>query len=262
MFVADPVNYPLTDIESDSIQTAPVPGRRDAGSGIRQALLLSNDLTGRGDVAEALDSAGCKVTRADTTSDALERIRGDAFHIIVIDIRPDLLGYEALCALRAARVTLPLLFVSARSTPEAFQLALSLGADDVGVLPFDNHTISSRIGGLIERGPCAPGRGLRIGPLELNLDSRRASVGVHLLRLTEAEFAVVELLATRNGAPVALERILYQVRDLLQHPAKRTVEDLVARIRRKLAPFRLHIVLVNVRGLGFALRTPAALHDA
>jgi DNA-binding response OmpR family regulator len=75
------------------------------------------------------------------------------FDIVAVDIRPDMLGYDAICVLRTARVALPLLFISARSTQEACRHALSLGADAVGVLPFDDHAISSRILALIRREP-------------------------------------------------------------------------------------------------------------
>jgi DNA-binding response OmpR family regulator len=260
MFVSYPVEPFLTSTEPSSTRASSRWVQRDARSGTRQALLLGNDLIGRGEVAKGLDSAGCSIIRAETARDALELIGIRAFDIVVIDIRPDLVGYEAICALRAARVTLPLLFISARSTPEALQRALSLGADDVGVLPLD--AISSRVTALIERGPQVLRPGLRIGPLQLNLDSQQASVGPNKLTFTEAEFAVVELLATRNGAPVRLECIAHRLRDMLEKPGKRAVEELVARIRRKLAPFQGDILIAKVRGFGFALHTPCAVNDA
>jgi DNA-binding response OmpR family regulator len=150
MFIHDPSELLPSGVSPGSEYGLGVSGR-DPNDGERHILLLDNDLAGGGGLARSLGEAAGIVTRAEGVEEVLDLLRASVFDVVVVDLRPDLLGHEAVCRLRAAGIARPLLFISARSTPEACQRALALGADAVAVLPIDNRRLKARIDALADR---------------------------------------------------------------------------------------------------------------
>jgi DNA-binding response OmpR family regulator len=198
--------------------------------------------------------AGNVVIRTDNVAGALGILHTRILDAIVVDLRPDLLGHEAICTLRAARIALPLLSITARTAPDAYERAMSLGADGTAVLPLSNDEINAHLDALIDGSSSVVLPELCAGPLKLDLANRRVHARGGDVKVTEAEFAVLELLAIRNGAPVRVEAIQDRLQDIVANPDQKTITTIVNRLRRKLAPFEADKSIVKVRGLGFALR--------
>jgi two-component system, cell cycle response regulator CtrA len=254
MFIHDPSELLPPGLLLGSVDNGSLSGRDRDGRGTRHILLLDNDLAGGGGLACSFRKAGWIVTRAEGVAEVVDLLGTSVFNIVVVDLRPDLLGYEAICRLRAAGVDRPLLFISARSTPEAFQRALALGANAVAALPIDDRTLKAWIDVLAERKEPAPTTELQVGPLDFDLRSGVVRVDGHPLLLNAAEYTTLELLAVRNGAPVRRESILLRLSGLVEALNERTVDEVINGIRQTLVPFGAHKVIVTVRRLGFALR--------
>lgn len=247
MFIAAPATLLPLDITAGFT----VIGRRRT----QHVLLLDNNLAGQGGVGPVLTGAGHIVGRAAGVAEVLEETRVRRYDAVVVDLRPDVLGHEAIRALRAARVGVPLLLVSARGSDEARERARSAGADEVIVLPIDQDLLTARIEGLSGYREPAPRALMTVGPLELDVDTRRLRVGMRRIAVTATEFAILELLAIRGGAPVSIETI---AASLDGGPDVRAVGNAINRIRRKLIPLGADRLLIKVRGLGFALRSLSA----
>jgi two-component system OmpR family response regulator len=224
-------------------------------------LLLDNDLVSRGVFARPLTESDWIVSRAEGVPEARDLLSRQSFDVIIVDLRPDLLGHEAVCSLRATGVALPLLFVSARSTPEATSRALALGADDVAILPLDIPEISAQVEQLASRGPVARFPRLRVGPLEFDFANRLVRANDCPIAFTDAEFDVLETLATRNGAPVRPENIPSRLKGPGEIRTRRTAADLIDRICHKLTPFGAEKLIVRDRLLGFALCEPVGVSE-
>jgi two-component system cell cycle response regulator CtrA len=218
-----------------------------------QALLLANDMMPSDCVASALRDADCIVVRAGTVDVAIALTRAGDFDVIIVDFRPDILGHQAICQLRMAHIALPVLFVSARSTSDAFDRAYAVGADDVAVLPFDPTDLKTRLAVLAGRaGVSGRSQKIQVGRLEIDLTDRYARVDGRALSLYSDEYAAFELLVSRNGAPVCKRMILDHACDADGAP-RGNVDTLINRLRRKLAKAGAGDLIQSFGGLGYGL---------
>ncbi|PPQ27754.1 hypothetical protein CCS01_26565 [Rhodopila globiformis] len=256
MFIPDPARLVVTGATMASL-TDGCSRLAQGRDGSRTVLLLNNELAGQARVAHALGRAGHLVVRAGSVAAALAVLHAHVVDAIVVDLRPDLLGQEATCALRASGVDQPILAIAARTTPDARQRTLALGADGMVALPLDQAEIVASLEAVMQSGPRTAPAALRIGPLTLDPANRRVRAGDACIQVTDAEFSVLELLAVRNGAPVRIETIQQRLHEVISDPSRKTVTRIVGGLRRKLVPFAADKLVVTVRGLGFALRVPS-----
>jgi DNA-binding response OmpR family regulator len=92
--------------------------------------------------------AGFEVTTASTGRAALERAPEQRFDLILLDVMlPDLGGFEVAEALRATEQThdVPLVFVSARTSPDDLARGRAAGAIDYVTKPFDPVQLADRL---------------------------------------------------------------------------------------------------------------------
>jgi len=214
-----------------------------------RVLLLANDMAPIDSVPNLLAGTACDVTRVASVTEALARIEADTFDAIIVDFRPDLFGYDAVCRLRVARVGLPILFVSARSTQDARARALAVGADDVVVLPLSQDGLLERLRAL-PTAQCATARSiLQVGALELDLAARTVSVDGEMLALNAREYTVLEMLVTRAGTPVAKDALHARLADA----GAGWADAVIASVRKKLTAAGGGVDIRAVRGLGYVI---------
>ena len=99
-----------------------------------------------------LRNAGYRVLEAANGAEALERARGDAPDLIILDIKlPDIDGMEVCRQLRMAKVNTPILFLTALGTTENIVAGLNAGGDDYLVKPFKFDELEARLKSLVRR---------------------------------------------------------------------------------------------------------------
>ena len=97
--------------------------------------------------------AGHLVATASTGWDALEQIRSERPDLILLDLMlPDLDGFGVCEILRRdpATATIPIIIVSAWSSPDTRNLGLELGALDYLTKPFSPHDLVERVNHFLE----------------------------------------------------------------------------------------------------------------
>jgi DNA-binding response OmpR family regulator len=163
-------------------------------------------------------------------------------------------GLEVLKSLRARKLDLPVLVMTARDTVRDRVAGLDAGADDYLVKPFDLDELSARVRALTRR---AAGRAeplVERGPLVLNPASHEVRWHGAPIEVSGREFALLAALAERPGAVVSraqLEERLYGWNEAIGSNA---VEVHVHNLRRKLGEDAIR----TVRGLGYRLGGDAA----
>lgn len=178
--------------------------------------------------------------------------------IVVLDwMLPGLDGLEVCRAIRAAH-PLPILMLTAREGDASEVRALEEGADDYLCKPVRPAVLLARIRALLRRAssPGEPGsrETLRIGSLVV--EPRRREVhheGVELT-LTDAEYALLHLLAAHAGTVVSRDVLSMALSGRPYDGLDRSVDQYIARLRRKLGDSgRAPRLLKTVRGEGYLL---------
>jgi DNA-binding response OmpR family regulator len=208
-------------------------------------------------VAMYLRRAGYQVETAADGDEALRKERELKPSLLVLDIMmPGHDGIQILRALRK-RSTVPIIFLTARTSDIDKIAGLRLGADDYVTKPFNPEELVARVETVLRRVSAgAPERPeapeIHIDDVEVDLDKRAVTVAGRDVNLTPKEF---DLLATFARFPnVVLDR--EQILDLVwgtSFYAVRTVDVHVARLRDKLQKSKLRIE--TVWGTGYRLAT-------
>ncbi|MER8033935.1 response regulator transcription factor [Streptomyces hydrogenans] len=202
-------------------------------------------------VEKGLRANGFTTTVAADGDTALALALTGAFDLVVLDIGlPGRDGFTVLRELREARVTLPVLVLTARDSVRDTVAGLEGGADDWMTKPFRFEELLARIRLRLRTAARAPEvTVLRSGDLGLDLRTRRARSGERTVDLTAREFVLLELFLRHPGQVLSREQILSHVWGYDFDPGSNIVDVYVRALRKKLGAQRLE----TVRGMGYRL---------
>jgi DNA-binding response OmpR family regulator len=243
-------------------------------------LLVEDDDRVAAAVSALLGRHGFDVEHARSGEEAIEALLPDgnpAFDCVLLDLGlPDQDGFE-VCSRIRRRTATPVIMVTARADVRSRIHGLNLGADDYIVKPFDTGELLARIHAVSRRSPLradpppageagAPGdagtssersvpSSLRLGPIAIELPTRRVTVDGRPVTLTRKEFDLLALLAGRPGVVFRREQIISEVWRTAWEGTGRTLEVHVASLRSKL---RVPAMIETVRGVGYRLVVPSA----
>ncbi|MFB8029227.1 MULTISPECIES: response regulator transcription factor [unclassified Streptomyces] len=226
-------------------------------------LLVEDDDHVAAALSAVLSRHGFQVVHARSGEEALQALLPadkEPFGVVLLDLGlPDQDGYE-VCGKIRKRSAIPVIMVTARSDVRSRIHGLNLGADDYVVKPYDTGELLARIHAVARRrtatgdtGP-TPLAALRIGPVHIELPTRRVSVDDQEVPLTRKEFDLLALLAQRPGVVFRREQIISEVWRTSWEGTGRTLEVHVASLRSKL---RLPALVETVRGVGYRLVPPS-----
>ncbi len=205
-------------------------------------------------VENGLTRHGYIVTVVTDGEAAYEFARSGAYDLMVLDLGlPITDGLTVLRLLRAEKVDLPVVVLSARDSVADTVRGLESGADDYIRKPFGFDELLARVRLRLK----APGgqpeeRMLRVGDLTLDVLTRRVLVhgGESEIELTAREFALADVFFRHPGQVLTKEQLLSQVWGLDFDPGSNVVEVYVRYLRRKIGENRID----TLRGLGYRLR--------
>jgi two-component system cell cycle response regulator CtrA len=222
-----------------------------------RVLLVEDDVTSARGVSLMLQSGGAVVDQADTGEEALELVRHYDYDIVVLDLMlPDIEGYEVVRRMRSARDDTPVLILSGLCRPQAKVKGLGIGADDFITKPFDKAELLARMQAVVRRSKGFSQPMLRVGNLQLNLDSREVSIGSQLIHLTGKEYAILELLVLRKGMVLTKEAFLNHLYGGMDEPEMKIIDVFICKLRKKLACAGAANLIGTVWGRGYMIREP------
>lgn len=196
------------------------------------------------------EAEGFEVEIAGDGDAALRRTREARYDLVLLDLRlPKRDGTEVLRDMRAAGDRTPVICLTARAEERDRVLGLDLGADDYVTKPFSVAELMARVRAVLRRE--APGQGdvLDLGAVRVLVDDRVALVDGRRVDLTGTEAAILRHLAARLGHVVPREALLRGLWGVEDAASTRTLDNHVARIRKKLGA----ACLETVHGAGYRL---------
>ncbi len=222
-----------------------------------RVLLVEDDPNAARGVTLMLKSVGTVVDVADTGEEALELTRHYDYDIMILDLMlPDIEGYDVIRRMRAARSETPILILSGLSRPQAKVKGLALGADDFITKPFDKSELMARIQAVVRRSKGFSQPSLRVGELQLNLDSHEVFVHGTAVPLTGKEYAILELLTLRKGMILTKEAFLNHLYGGMDEPEMKIIDVFICKLRKKLAQAGASNLIGTVWGRGYMMREP------
>ena len=205
-----------------------------------------------------LRSEKLQVTTAVLGEEGLRLGHAGEHDVILLDLNlPDISGYEVLRSLRAARVKTPVLILSGLAGIENKVKGLGFGADDYLTKPFHKDELVARVQAVVRRSAEEPEVVVRCGDLAVRMEAKRAEIGGRAVNLTGKEYAMLELMATRQGTPITKEMFLNALYGGMDEPMLKIIDVFVCKLRKKLAEASGGKEYIEtVWGRGYALRVP------
>lgn len=220
-----------------------------------RVLLVEDDLTAARGVSLMLKGVGAVIDHSESGEEALELLRHYDYDVVLLDlILPDVEGYEVVRRMRVGRNDTPVLILSGQTRPQAKVKGLGMGADDFIIKPFDKAELLARMQAVVRRSKGFSQPTVRIGTVELNLDSREVTVDGREVHLTGKEYSILELLVLRKGMVLTKEAFLHHLYGGMDAPDIKTIEVFVCKLRRKLAAAGADNLIGTVWGRGYMIR--------
>jgi len=172
------------------------------------------------------------------------------FDLMVLDLGlPGRDGFAVLRTLREAKVTTPVIILTARDTVHDTVAGLEGGADDYMTKPYRFEELLARVRLRLREDRAPEVTVLHCDGLSLDLRTRRAQLGARTVDLTAREFVLLELFLRHPGQVLSREQILSHVWGYDFDPGSNIVDVYVRALRKKLGADRIG----TVRGMGYRL---------
>ena len=202
-----------------------------------------------------LEREGYEVVHAPDGTSARAVLARGGIALVLLDLSlPDGDGLDVLRDLRARDRALPVLCLTARGQETDVVMGLQCGADDYVRKPFALAELLARVAARLRLAASAPERRLILGPVVVDLGSRRVERPDGVEELTPIEAEILAYLAARRGQAVERAHLLKDLWGVDRTQTTRTLDNHVARLRRKveLDPARPRAI-VTVHGTGYRL---------
>ena len=207
---------------------------------MKKILLTDPDSSIRRFVSVSLRRAGFHTMEAESAKQCLEILAANPdVRVVLTELGiPDCDGFELCSRIRKQNREVGLIILSSRNQEMDKVTALNLGADDYVIKPFSSAELVARIDALCRRvgTPDEPDHRGEIvhGPFRLNTRNRTLDKNGQRIRLTQIEYALMQLFMTNPGTALSREDILTGVWGSGYYGELKVVDVNIRRLRMKI----------------------------
>jgi len=228
-----------------------------------RVLVADDDLAVREALDRALTLEGYDVTTTTDGGETLEVVRGGGFDALVLDVGMPVLDGITVCkVIRAERLRLPILILTARTETKDRVEGLDAGADDYLPKPFALEELLARLRALIRRvddlgsndDTDAEARMITVADLRMDPAARRVWRADVPVELSKTEFDLLELLMRNSGIVLEHSTIYDRIWGYDFGPDSKNLAVYIGYLRRKIDHDGSQPLLHTVRGVGYTLR--------
>jgi len=232
-------------------------------AGQKSVLVVDDEPLVQALLRNLLEREGFAVSSAGSGAELRGLMADGSFCLVTLDL--NLGGEDGLSLAREirSRHDVPIIMITAKDSEIDRVVGLELGADDYIVKPFNVREVLARVRAVLRRyepvavKPLMPAANAHerfvFGGWVLDVTSRelRAQGGA-TRELTTAEFNLLELLVRRPARVMSRDTIMDLLKGQDWSPVDRSIDTLVARLRKKVEPDSEAPALIKtVRGVGY-----------
>jgi len=236
-------------------------------------LVVDDEAAVRRLLRRCFESENYAVTEAESRQDTLARLAERPVDLITLDV--NLAGEDGLSLAREIRTysNVPIIMVSGKGELIDTVLGLEVGADDYIAKPFQLREVLARVKSALRRSQLnATSSHTKTNPVNLDAATEyhfadcvlcprvrdiRKSDGTHG-ELTTAEFNLLQAFARHAQQVLTRDQIMDQMKGMDWNPNDRTIDNQVARLRKKMNLLGIKNPIKTVRGLGYQFTMPVA----
>jgi DNA-binding response OmpR family regulator len=199
---------------------------------------------------------GFAVDQAGDGQAGLDLARQGHYDAAIVDVMlPKLDGLALIATLRAEKVRLPVIVLSAKASVDDRIRGLQSGGDDYLTKPFAFSELLARVQSLLRRtGQADAPVELRAADIVMNLLTREVARAGRKLELQSREFSLLELFLRHPGRVLTKTFLLERLWDYSFDPQTNVVDVLVCRLRAKVDRDFAGKLIQTIRGAGYVLR--------
>ncbi|MBQ8341544.1 MAG: response regulator transcription factor [Clostridia bacterium] len=185
--------------------------------------------------------------------DALDFALAGNYDAMILDVMmPGRDGIAVLKALRAAKSTLPVLILTAKSEIDDKVAGLDSGANYYLTKPFDTRELLAALRAITRSEPSANSK-LTLGNITLDRATFELSTPSGSFRLANKEFQLLELLMSNTQRLMPAERILEKIWGFESDTEINVVWVYVSYLRKKLTALNANVQIKAARNAGYTL---------
>ncbi|MCR5756823.1 MAG: response regulator transcription factor [Selenomonas sp.] len=183
--------------------------------------------------------------------EALDILEQEHIDLIISDVMmPRMDGLELTAALRGARMTLPILMITAKGQMEDMEKGFRAGTDDYMVKPIQLRELLLRVEALLRRAQLMSEKRLNIQGTVLDYASLTVQTGDHTDTLPPKEFYLLFKLLNQPGTIFTRQELLDEIWGVDKDTDSRNVDAHIKKLRHRFGE-NPDFAIETVRGLGY-----------
>ena len=216
-------------------------------------LIIEDDPTILRVVKDNFAARGHQVQTARDGEEGLAAALNSHPDLIVLDIMlPKVNGYEVCRAIRAEKLEMPILMLTAKGQEEDVVRGLELGADDYVTKPFSIRELMARTHAFLRRHQAGAAPSYAFGCFRLDTASHRLLGDGDEIPLTSKEFRLLEFFLQRAGRALTRDSIMNAVWGSSVMVTARSVDRCVTTLRSKIEEDPHHPTFIHtIRDIGY-----------
>ena len=187
--------------------------------------------------------------------EVLDYLECAEYDAIILDIMmPVMNGLQVLKKLRQRQNHIPVLLLTARDSVEDRVNGLDAGADDYLIKPFAFEELLARIRVMLRKPAAVKTTVIRVGDLEVHLDTQQVFRQGKEIRLSGKEFSVLEYMIMNAGIVLSREKLEQHIWNYDFTGGSNVIDVYIRYLRKKIDEGFDRKLIHTVRGAGYVLK--------
>ncbi len=217
-------------------------------------LVVEDEAKVAGFIKKGLEEEAYAVDVAEDGEAGLEMLEMNVYDGVILDLMlPKKSGIEVIKEVRAKKLNLPVLMLTARDTLDDKVVGLDAGADDYLTKPFAFKELLARLRSLLRRGRTEIML-LKVADLSLDPATRKVRRADTEITLTAKEYSLLEYMMRNAGRPLSRTTLSEHVWDINFDRATNVVDVYINFLRNKIDKGFDRKLIHTVRGVGYMIK--------